>query len=93
MPQFFGEAATFWAGVQQEWPALDARQKALVRAYAGKTWRIQMPVEMYGRLWGLEPQAASRRHADDVGARLAMITDINMRLGNLPFVMDAIFGR
>jgi hypothetical protein len=93
MPRFFGEAATFWAGVQQEWPNLDDRQKSLVRAYADRTWRVQMPVEMYGRLWGLNPQAASSRYADDVGARIAGITDINMRLGNLPFVMDAIFGR
>jgi hypothetical protein len=64
-----------------------------VRSYAEKTWRVQMPVEMYGRLWGLDAQQASRRHADDVSARISAITDINMRLGNLPFVMDAIFGR
>jgi hypothetical protein len=93
MPRFFGEAAAFWVGVQQEWPKLDDRQKSLVRAYADKTWRVQMPVELYGRLWGLDAQAASSRHADDVSARIAAITDINMRLGNLPFVMDAIFGR
>jgi hypothetical protein len=92
MPPFYGEAAAFWAGVQREWPRLNANQKSLVRAYAGRTWRVQMPVEMYGRLWGLEPQAASARYADDVGARIAAITDINMRLGNLPRVMDAIFG-
>lgn len=93
MPRFFGEAAAFWTGLQQAWPALDAGQKSLVRAYADKTWRVQMPVEMYGRLWGLEPQAAARRHADDVSARISAITDINMRLGNLPPLMDAIFGR
>jgi hypothetical protein len=92
MPRFYSEAATFWAGVQLEWPRLSADQRSLVRAYAGRTWRVQMSVEMYGRLWGLEPQAASARRADDVSARLAAITDINMRLGNLPRVMDAIFG-
>jgi hypothetical protein len=92
MPQFYGEAAAFWAGVQREWPRLDADRRSLVRAYAGRTWRVQMPVEMYGRLWGLEPQVASARHADDVGARIASITEMNMRLGNLPRVMDAIFG-
>jgi hypothetical protein len=92
MPRFYGEAAAFWAGVQREWPRLNANQKSLVRAYAGRTWRVQMPGEMYGRLWGLEPQAASARYADDVAARVAAITDINMRLGNLPRVMDAIFG-
>lgn len=93
MPRFFGEAAAFWAGVQQEWPELNAEQRQLVRAYADRMWRIQIPVELYGRLWGLDPQAASSRHADDVSARIAAITDLNMLFGNLPFVMDAIFGR
>jgi hypothetical protein len=92
MPRFFGEAAAFWAGVQHEWPKLNANQKSLVRAYADKTWRVQMPVELYGRLWGLDAQTASSRHGDDVSARIAAIADINMRLGNLPFVIDAIFG-
>jgi hypothetical protein len=93
MPQFFGEAATFWAGLQQQWPTLDAEQRQLARTYADRMWRIQMPVEMYARLWGLDPQAASARHADDVGARIAAITDITLLLGNLPLMMDAIFGR
>jgi hypothetical protein len=93
MPQFFGEAAAFWAGVQQQWPELNAEQQKLARAYAARMWRIQIPVEMYGSLWGLDPRAASSRHADDVSARIAGITDIDMRLGNLPLVMDAIFGR
>jgi hypothetical protein len=93
MPQFFGEAAAFWTGVQQEWPDLNAEQRQLARAYADRMWRVQIPVELYGRLWGLDPQAASMRHADDVSARIAAITDLNMLLGNLPFVMDAIFGR
>jgi hypothetical protein len=93
MPQFFGEAGAFWAGVQQEWPKLNAEQRQLARAYADRMWRVQMPAELYGRLWGLDPQAASARHAEDVSARIAAITDLNMLLGNLPFVMDAIFGR
>jgi hypothetical protein len=93
MPQFFGEAAAFWAGVQQEWPDLNVEQRQLARAYADRMWRIQIPVELYVRLWGLDPQAASSRHADDVSARIAEITDLNMLLGNLPVVMDAIFGR
>lgn len=93
MPQFFGEAAAFWAGVQQEWPDLNAEQRQLARAYADRMWRIQMPVELYGRLWGLDRQAASSRQADDVSARIAAITDLNMLFGNLPLVMDAIFGR
>jgi hypothetical protein len=93
MPQFFGEAAAFWAGLQQQWPKLDDQQRALARAYAEKMWRIQIPVDLYGRLWGLDPRTASSRHADDMSARMAAITDINLLLGNLPFMMDAIFGR
>lgn len=92
MPRFFGETAAFWAGVKKAWPELDAEQRTLARAYAGKMWRIQIPPRMYGLLWGLEPRAATSRYADDVSDRLAGITDINMRLGNLPRVMDAIFG-
>lgn len=93
MPQFFGEAAAFWAGVQQEWPDLNAEQRQLARAYADRMWRIQIPVELYVRLWGLDPQAATSRHANDVSARMAEMTDLNLLLGNLPLVMDAIFGR
>jgi hypothetical protein len=43
-------------------------------------------------LWGLSPQAALRRQADDASVRIAAITDINASLGNLARVMDAIFG-
>jgi hypothetical protein len=93
MPQFFGEAAAFWAGVQQEWPHLNTEQQQLARAYADRMWRIQIPVEMYGRLWGLDPKAALSRYSDDVSARISSITHLNMLLGNLPFVMDSIFGR
>jgi hypothetical protein len=93
MPQFFGDAATFWAGVQQEWSSLNVEQKQLARAYADRMWRIQMPVEMYGRLWGLEPKAALSRYSDDMSSRMSEITNLNMLFGNLPFVMDAIFGR
>lgn len=93
MPQFFGETAAFWAGVQAAWPALNAEQRGLARAYAGRMWRIQMPVDLYAKLWGLAPKAASGRYADDVSARLSEITDINTQLGNLPLVIDAIFGQ
>jgi hypothetical protein len=55
-------------------------------------WRVQMPAEMYGRLWGLSPQASLQRQANDASARMAAITDINASLSNLTRVMDAIFG-
>jgi hypothetical protein len=92
MPQLYGEAAAFWAGVQREWPKLDSNQKSMTRAYAARMWRVQLPVEMYGRLWGLSPKAANQRQADDISYRIAAITDINVRLGNLARVMDALFG-
>jgi hypothetical protein len=92
MPQFYGEAAAFWAGVQREWPKLSADQKSKARAYAVRMWRVQMPAEMYGRLWGLSPQASLQRQANDASARMAAITDINASLSNLTRVMDAIFG-
>jgi hypothetical protein len=91
MPQFFHEAAAFWTGVRQEWPRLDAEQRELARAYANKTWRIRLPPEMYERLWGLPRHAVFSRQADDVTARLAEMTMINMQLGNLPILMDQIF--
>lgn len=92
MPQFYGEAAAFWAGVQREWPRLNESERSLARAYAARMWRVEMPVEMYGRLWGLSPQLAGQRQANDIGARINAIADINMRLGNMARVMDAIFG-
>jgi hypothetical protein len=92
MPQFFGEAAAFWAGVREQWPRLSAQEKELARAYALKTWRIQLQPEMYAKLWGLTPRAASSRYADDVGNRISAITQLNIALGNLPARMDAIFG-
>jgi hypothetical protein len=67
-------------------------QRLLARAYADRTWRIQIPPRMYGLLWGLDARTATSRYADDVSARIAGIATINMQLGNLPRVMDAIFG-
>jgi hypothetical protein len=93
MPLFYGETAVFWAGLQDAWADLSPEQQALARAYANKTWRVQMPVEMYGKLWGLDAQNASNRHAADVSARISQITQLNIALGNLPFMIDAIFGR
>jgi hypothetical protein len=92
MPRFFGEAAAFWAGVREQWPRLSAQERELARAYALKTWRIQLQPQMYAKLWGLTPRAASSRYADDVGERISAITQLNIALGNLPARMDAIFG-
>jgi hypothetical protein len=91
MPQFFSEAAAFWAGVRREWPRLSAEEKNLARAYANKTWRIRMQAPMYGKLLGLAPKAALSRQMDDVSKRLAMITDIQLETTNLPILMDKIF--
>jgi hypothetical protein len=70
IPQFFGEAAAFWAGVRQQWPYFSSQQRNMVRSYAANTWRVSMPVEMYVNLWGLDRQAASRRWTNDVSARI-----------------------
>jgi hypothetical protein len=91
MPQFFGETAAFWAGVQHEWPRFSTEEKELARAYANKTWRIRMQAPMYGKLLGLAPKAALSRQMDDVSKRLAMITDIQLEITNLPILMDKIF--
>jgi hypothetical protein len=91
LPQFFSETAAFWTGVRQKWPQLSPEEKALARAYANKTWRIRLPAEMFGKLWGLNPRAALSRHADDVGARITMITLIGIEVSNLPILMDKIF--
>lgn len=90
LPQFFGDAATFWAGVRQLWPYLTVQQQSLVRAYANNTWRTSMPVEMYAALWGLDRSSASRRWSDDVAARIRGRADTG--LGNLHAAMDAMFG-
>jgi hypothetical protein len=90
MPRWFADAATFWAGVRQQWPYLDGTQQALVRAYAGRTWRVQLPVEMYGRLWGLEPGAAQRRWSADVAARIRGRPDLGAAAGKVRAALEAI---
>jgi hypothetical protein len=91
LPRFFAEAAAYWAGVRRAWPGLSAEERKLARAYAGKTWRVRMPPAMFAKLLGLDPKAAYSRHADDVGMRLAMITDLTVEAGNLPTMLDSIF--
>lgn len=70
VPQFFGDAAVFWAGVRQQWPYFSSQQRNLVRAYAVNTWRVSMPVDMYVSLWGLDRPAAMSRWSSDVSARI-----------------------
>jgi hypothetical protein len=91
MPRWLADAATFWAGVRQQWPYLAREQQALVRAYAGRTWRVQLPVELYGRLWGLEPGAAQRRWSADVAARIRGRPDLGAAAaGQLRAALDAV---
>jgi hypothetical protein len=92
MPRFFGEAAAFWAGVQQEWPKLNAEQRSLARAYAGRTWRVSMPVEMYASLWGLDRAAAMNRWTSDVSTRIRGRADSFGGMDSLNAAIDAMFG-
>jgi hypothetical protein len=69
MPVFHREMAVFWAGVRQQWPYLSAEEKRLTRAYAGKTWEIDLPVELYVKLFGYDRNAAARRRSNDSQTR------------------------
>jgi hypothetical protein len=90
IPQFFGDAAAFWAGVRQHWPYFSPEQKSMARAYAINTWRVSMPVEMYVSLWGLDRRAASSRWTNDVSARIRGGSDA-LSLQQLRTVMDSAF--
>jgi hypothetical protein len=90
MPQFFGETAAFWAGVQQEWPQLSAEERRQARAYAGKTYKALMPTRMYARLWGLDMTTAFSRRQEDVMASMVYINEVNMRSSVLSVLMDKI---
>jgi hypothetical protein len=70
LPQFFGDAAAYWAGVRQLWPYLNSEQKRLARAYARDAWQVRMPVELYAALWGIDRASASRRWSADVATRI-----------------------
>ena len=91
LPQFFGDAATFWAGVRQQWPYLGAQQRSLARAYANNSWRVQMPVETYAALWGLDRTSAMNRWTNDVSTRIRGRADSVGGLSNLHAAMDAMF--
>lgn len=92
IPQFFGEAAAFWAGVRQQWPYFSPEQRKMVRGYALNTWRVSMPVEMYVSLWGLDRRAASGRWTNDVSARIRGRPDA-LSLQHLHAVMDSVLER
>ena len=79
LPQFYGEAAAFWAGVQQHWPHLTAEEKREARAYADKTYKALMPTQMYAKLFGLDPNAAFSRRQDDFAAVMVFINEVNMQ--------------
>ncbi|HKX30982.1 MAG TPA: hypothetical protein VJ302_25055 [Blastocatellia bacterium] len=91
MPQFFGEADSFWSGVRHEWPQLNAEEKRLVRTYADKTWRIRLTFELFAKLWGLNPQAARSRYMDDMSIRMGMMTDLILQHNNMSIFWDKIF--
>lgn len=91
MPRFLSETAAFWAGVRQNWNQLSADERNLARAYAAKTGQIRLPSAMFGKLWGLGPDAAFSRNAADVHTRLVMMTNIGIETSNLPLLMDNIF--
>ena len=90
MPQFFGETAAFWAGVRQEWPRLGDEEKRKARAYADKTYRSLPPVQLYAKLWGLDTNAAAKRHLDDVSACAVYINEVNMQAIVLSKIMEKV---
>jgi hypothetical protein len=91
LPQFFTDAAGYWAGVRQQWPYFNSQQRALTRAYAENTWRVTMPVEMYASLWGLDRAAASTRWTNDVSARIRGRPDGPGDRASLRAAMDSAF--
>ena len=93
MPQFCGDAAAFWAGVQQEWSDLNMKQQERARAYAAGSGRVGMPFEMYGRLLGLDPTTALSRHTSETNAAIQNMMRMNMYTHGLDMAVDSAFGR
>lgn len=93
LPQFFGDAAAYWAGVRQLWPYLSREQRNLARAYARDTWRVHMPVEMYAALWGIDRASASRRWSADVATRIRGREETIQGLARIQDAAAAMFGR
>jgi hypothetical protein len=93
LPQFFGDAAAYWAGVRQLWPYLNSEQKNLARAYARDTWQVRMPVELYAALWGIDRASASRRWTADVATRIRGREDTVHGMARLQAAVAAMFAR
>ena len=93
LPQFFGDAAAYWAGVRQLWPYLSSEQKNLARAYARDTWRVHMPVELYAALWGIDRASASKRWTADVATRIRGREEAMQGMARLQEAAAAMFVR
>ncbi len=65
MPRFNSEYAAYWAGVQREWPRLDATQREYVRRYPQHLSHTDLPVELFERVWGLDHTDAGLRRLSD----------------------------
>jgi hypothetical protein len=93
MPRFFSDAAAFWAGVRQQWPYFSEQQKQLTRAYSRDTWRVSMPTDMYGSLWGLDAQGQLARWTNDVSTRIAGRPDVSTSSRKLQQALNSAFDR
>lgn len=93
LPQFYGDAAAYWAGVRQLWPYLNVEQKSLARAYARDTWQVRMPVELYAALWGIDRASASRRWSADVATRIRGREETIQGTARLQSAVAAMFAR
>lgn len=69
MPQFYSEAAAYWAGVRREWAGLTSQERDLTWLYPSYTFQVNMTDELFGKVWGLDPTEAALRHLDDTLAR------------------------
>jgi hypothetical protein len=69
LPQFYSEAAAYWAGVRREWASLSSQERDLTWLYPSYTFQVNMTDEVFAKVWGLDPTEAALRHLDDTLAR------------------------
>lgn len=69
LPQFYSEAAAYWAGVRREWGGLSSQERDLTWLYPSYTFQVNMTDELFAKVWGLDPTEAALRHLDDTLAR------------------------